>query len=755
MAVIDAAVLERHGIKPDEYERILELMGREPNLLELGLFSVMWSEHCSYKSSRVHLKTLPTTGPRVVQGPGENAGAVDIGGGLCAVFKIESHNHPSFIEPYQGAATGVGGIIRDIFTMGARPIALLNALRFGSLDQPLARRIFEGVVAGVGGYGNSIGIPTVGGEIVFDDMYAGNPLVNVLCLGISRIDGIVKGAARGAGNPVFYVGARTGRDGIHGATMASAEFDEKSAEKRPAVQVGDPFMEKLLMEACLEVMKTGAVLGIQDMGAAGLSCATSEMGSRGGVGMTIDVMHVPQRETGMTPYEIMLSESQERMLLVVEKGREHEVTAVFEKWDLHAVQVGEVIDGTRLKIHERGVLVADVPNRALTDEAPVYRRPMQEPPWQQDAQRLSLDALGTPPSAQAAFDRLLTVPTIASKRWAYGQYDHSVGTNTIAQPGMSAAVVRVKGAPTGLAVSVDGNGRFCYLNPHRGAMLAVAEAARNVACAGGEPIGGTNNLNFGNPERPEIMWQLGEAVRGIGDACRALGIPITGGNVSLYNETEGRAIFPTPVLGVVGLLEDASKTTTRVFKREGAAVVLLGDNLGELGGSEYLATMHGRVAGQPPALDLAREAAVQKLIIALIRGGLVESAHDCSEGGLAVTLAECTFNSGGIGVTADLAEVRLKPDTTSDVASGFSRTYGVNATLFGESASRVVVSAPADKLDAVLAAAKGAGVPATVIGRTGGDRIRLSVAGNAVVDAAIADAEQSWATCIATQMSRR
>ena len=407
MTVIDSLVLERHGIKPDEYDRILQLMGREPNLLELGLFSVMWSEHCSYKSSRVHLKTLPTAGPRVVQGPGENAGAVDIGDGLCAVFKIESHNHPSFIEPYQGAATGVGGIIRDIFTMGARPIALLNALRFGSLDTALARRIFEGVVAGVGGYGNSIGIPTVGGEIVFDEMYAGNPLVNVLCLGISRIDGIVKGAAKGAGNPVFYVGAKTGRDGIHGATMASAEFDEKSAEKRPAVQVGDPFMEKLLMEACIEVMKTGAVLGIQDMGAAGLSCATSEMGSRGGVGMSIDVMHVPQRETGMTPYEIMLSESQERMLLVVEKGREHEVEAVFDKWDLHAVQVGEVTEGSRLKIHERGVLVADVPNRALTDEAPVYRRPMQEPSWQKAVQKLSLADLGAAPSAQSAFDRLV------------------------------------------------------------------------------------------------------------------------------------------------------------------------------------------------------------------------------------------------------------------------------------------------------------------------------------------------------------
>ncbi len=750
MTVSDSTVLDRHGIKPDEYERILQLMGREPNLLELGLFSVMWSEHCSYKSSRVHLKTLPTTGSRVVQGPGENAGAVDIGDGLCAVFKIESHNHPSFIEPYQGAATGVGGIIRDIFTMGARPIALLNALRFGSLDTPLARRIFEGVVAGIGGYGNSIGIPTVGGEIVFDEIYSGNPLVNVLCLGIARIDDIVKGAAKGTGNPVYYVGAKTGRDGIHGATMASAEFDEKSAEKRPAVQVGDPFMEKLLMEACLEVMKTGAVVGIQDMGAAGFTCSTSEMGSRGGVGMNVDVMHVPQRESGMIPYEIMLSESQERMLLVVERGREHEVEAVFEKWDLHAVKVGDVTAGTRLEIYERGALVADVPNRALTDEAPVYRRPMQEPAWQQDVQRLSFDELGPAPSAQEAFNRLIAVPTIASKRWAYRQFDHTVGTNTIAQPGMSAAVVRVKETRRALAVSVDGNGRFGYLDPYTGAMLAVAEACRNVACAGGEPIGATNNLNFGNPERPEIMWQIAESVRGIGDACRALSVPITGGNVSLYNETEGRAIYPTPVLGVVGLLDDASKTTTRCFKREGAAVLLLGDNLGEIGGSEYLATLHGRVAGRPPGIDLRREAALQSLIITLIRDGVVDSAHDCSEGGLAVALAECTFDAGDIGLTANLA--RAGGDRLSGPSSP---EFAVNATLFGESASRVVVSVARDRVEAVLSAATAAGVTAVEIGTTGGDRIQIGVDGKHEIDSTVAAAEQAWATAIENKMTPR
>ncbi|MEO7134447.1 MAG: phosphoribosylformylglycinamidine synthase subunit PurL [Vicinamibacterales bacterium] len=745
MTVIDTAVLERHGIKPDEYDRIQHLLGREPNLLELGLFSVMWSEHCSYKSSRVHLKTLPTTGDRVVQGPGENAGAVDIGDGLCAVFKIESHNHPSFIEPYQGAATGVGGIIRDIFTMGARPIALLNALRFGSLDTPLARRIFEGVVAGIGGYGNSIGIPTVGGEIVFDEMYAGNPLVNVFCLGIARTNDIIKGAAQGTGNPVFYVGAKTGRDGIHGATMASAEFDEKSAEKRPAVQVGDPFMEKLLMEACLEVMKTGAVVGIQDMGAAGFTCATSEMGSRGGVGMEVDVMHVPQRETGMTPYEIMLSESQERMLLVVERGREHEVEAVFEKWDLHAVKVGAVTDGTRLKIFERGTLVADVPNRALTDEAPVYQRPMEVPLWQKSVQEISFANLAPAPSAQQVFDRLITVPTIASKRWAYRQFDHSVGTNTIAQPGMSAALVRVKDTGRALAMSVDGNGRFGYLDPYQGARLAVAEASRNVACVGAEPIGATNNLNFGNPERPEIMWQIGESVRGIGDACRALNTPITGGNVSLYNETEGRAIFPTPVLGVVGILEDATKFATRTFKTVGSAVVLLGDNLGEIGGSEYLATMHNTVAGKPPRLDLKREAALQKLIVKLIGDGCVESAHDCSEGGLAITLAECTFDTGGLGVSADLTAVGCETDDS----------FSVNATLFGESASRIVISVSSHHLDHVMKHAVEAGVTAREIGRIGGEHIRLSVNGQVAIDTPVASAEIAWATAIENKMRRK
>src|SRR3954462_9948485 len=660
-AMIDAKVLERHGLKPDEDDRVVQFMGREPNLTELGIFSVMWSEHCSYKSSRVHLKTLPTEGPQVLQGPGENAGAVDNGDGLAAVFKIESHNHPSFIEPYQGAATGVGGIIRDIFTMGARPIALLNSLRFGSLDAPSTQRLLEGVVAGIAGYGNSIGIPTVGGEVAFEPSYAGNPLVNVFCLGIAKATDIVKGVASGAGNAVYYVGAKTGRDGIHGATMASAEFDDKSAEKRPAVQVGDPFMEKLLLEACLEVMRTDALIGIQDMGAAGLTCSTTEMGSRGGAGVEIDVSLVPQRESGMTPYEIMLSESQERMLLVAKQGREAEVERIFEKWDLHAVRIGHVTDDGLLRVKERGVVVAEIPNRALTDEAPVYRRPMSEPEYLREVRQLDLDTLGSsakssealPPrplqagGQNAALLALVGSPTIASKKWIYRQYDHMVRTNTINMPGLGAGVVRIMGTDRALAMSVDGNGRYCYLDPYRGAMLAVAEAARNVACAGAKPLGATNCLNFGNPERPAIMWQFANAVEGTGAACRALGIPITGGNVSLYNETDGQAVYPTPTIGVVGLLEHADRVVGRRFQESGDAIMLLGDGRGELGGSEYLKVIHHLLRGVPPTLDLDAERSLQTLLVILASERLVRSAHDCSDGGVAVAIAESCFDTNG------------------------------------------------------------------------------------------------------------
>jgi phosphoribosylformylglycinamidine synthase len=746
---MDPKALERHGITPEEYERIVSLLGREPNATELGIFSVMWSEHCSYKSSRVHLKTLPTEGPQVLQGPGENAGAVDIGGGLAAVFKIESHNHPSFIEPYQGAATGVGGIIRDIFTMGARPVALLNSLRFGSFDEPSTRRLLEGVVAGIAGYGNSIGIPTVGGEIAFEPSYAGNPLVNVFCLGIAEASDIIKGVASGVGNPVYYVGAKTGRDGIHGATMASAEFDEKSSEKRPAVQVGDPFMEKLLLEACLEVMQTDALVGIQDMGAAGLTCSTCEMGSRGGAGVEIDVALVPQRETGMTPYEVMLSESQERMLLVVKRGREAEVERIFEKWDLHASRIGEVTSDGLLRVKERGTVVAEIPNRALTDEAPLYQRPMTEPEYLAEVRQLDLTALSAADPGMRTNDEallaLLGSPTIASKRWVYRQYDHMVGTNTINTPGFGAGVVRVEGTPRALALSVDGNGRYCYLDPLLGAMLAVAEAARNVACAGGRPLGATNCLNFGNPERPAIMWQFAKAVEGIGRACRALGVPITGGNVSLYNETDGRAIYPTPIIGVVGLLAHGDRVRSRQFKRAGDEIVLLGEGRGELGGSEYLKVAHRLVRGTPPALDLDAERTLQTLLVDLLEAGLIESAHDCSDGGFAVSLAECCFDTNGIGADVAIDAVRV------------ADANGVNlaAALFGESASRVVISVPSLNVSEVIRRAGAAGVPARVIGRTGGRRIRISVGGEGVIDLDVADAERIWSDAIQRYFVRR
>ena len=740
--IIDDSALERHNLTPDEYQRIVEMLGREPTITELGIFSVMWSEHCSYKSSRVHLKTLPTTGKRVLQGPGENAGAVDIGDGLAAVFKIESHNHPSFIEPYQGAATGVGGIIRDIFTMGARPIALLNSLRFGSLDDPLVRRTMSGVVAGIAGYGNSIGIPTVGGEIGFDESYSGNPLVNVFCLGISKADEIIKGTASGAGNPVYYVGAKTGRDGIHGATMASAEFDDKLEEKRPAVQVGDPFMEKLLLEACLEVMKTDALVGIQDMGAAGLTCSTCEMGSRGGAGVEIDVAHVPQRETGMTPYEIMLSESQERMLLVVKKGRESEVERIFEKWDLHAVHIGNVTTDGRMRVKHRGEVVADIPNPFLTDEAPVYRRPMQEPEYLKHAQQLSFAELGKPAAPRDVFRRLLASPGIASKRWVYRQYDHMVRTNTLVGPGMGAGVVRVKGTTRALAMSTDCNSRFVYLDPYHGAQLAVAEAARNVACAGALPIGATNCLNFGNPQKPDVMWQFARAVEGMGAACRALDVPITGGNVSLYNETDGRAVLPTPVIGVVGLIEHADRALRRAFRADGDVIVLLGESAPELGGSEYLHVMHGLIRGVPPALNLGREKSLQQLLVDAAEARVIESAHDCAEGGIAVTVAESCFDTA-LGATLDVPA--LSPlDDFSDIA-----------TLFGESASRVVVSVRPGNVDRLASLARAAGVSALQIGFVGGSRISIRIAGRSVIDELLADAEQVWSNAIGSYFEKQ
>jgi phosphoribosylformylglycinamidine synthase len=720
-----AELLSRHNLTAEEYERIVKALGRQPNLTELGLFSVMWSEHCSYKSSRRHLKTLPTTGPRVVQGPGENAGAVDIGDGLAAVFKIESHNHPSFIEPYQGAATGVGGILRDIFTMGARPIAILDSLRFGPPDDARSRRILGGVVAGIGGYGNAFGCPTVGGEVVFDECYALNPLVNAMCVGIARTDAIFKGRAEGAGNTVFYVGAKTGRDGIHGATMASAEFGAGSEEKRPTVQVGDPFMEKVLLEACLEALKTGAVVGIQDMGAAGLTCSTSEMGSRAGTGIEVDIAKVPKRETGMTAYEVMLSESQERMLLVAEKGREREVMDVFEKWDLHAEPIGRVTDGQRLRVWNDGTLEADVPNAALTDQAPLYDRPWVEP--QNPAASEDVLALAAPADLGQALLALLASPSIACKRWVYRQYDSTVRTNTVTGPGADAAVVRVKGTRKALAMAVDGNGRYCWLDPFEGARLAVAEACRNVAASGAVPIGATNCLNFGNPERPQVMGQLVRAIAGIGDACRALGVPITGGNVSLYNETDGQAIYPTPVIGVVGLLEDASRALAPWFREEGDAVYLLGTTGEDLGGSELVKVVHGRVAGSPPRLDLEAEKRLHAFMAEAAGEGRLRSAHDVSEGGLAVALAECCMAADGprLGGRFDMGDA-LRADVS----------------LFSETPSRMVVSTRDGT--ALEQASRRAGVPCRALGIVQGGRLELVRQRQAVLDLPVSRLHQAW-----------
>jgi len=661
---ITPEILRDHGLTADEYERIKELLGgREPSRTELGIFSVMWSEHCSYKSSRVHLKRLPTHSRRVLQGPGENAGIIDIGEGWACAFKIESHNHPSFIEPFQGATTGVGGILRDIFTMGARPVAVMDSLRFGPIKNEGAadksvratqadihrnHSILEGVVGGVASYGNCFGVPNLGGETKFEPCYSGNPLVNAFALGLVRKDEIFYAKASGEGNPVIYVGAKTGRDGIHGATMASEEFSEASEAKRPNVQVGDPFLEKLLLEACLEAMQTGAIIGIQDMGAAGLTCSTCEMGARGGVGLEIEMDRVPQRETGMNAYEILLSESQERMLLVAQKGREEEVYKVFRKWGLDAVEVGKVISESRMRVLEHGQVVADIPNTALTDDAPVYKRPLQrwEPPVSRDKpENVQLGQLN---DFTGDLKQLLASQNICSKRWVYQQYDSMVQTNTVEGPGQGdGGVIRIKGSQRALSMALDGNGRWCYLDPKLGAMHAVAEAARNVACSGATPVGATNCLNFGNPEKPHIMWQFSQAVDGITKACEELEIPITGGNVSLYNETLGEGIYPTPVLGVVGILDDVSKATFPNFKEAGRAVVLLrGSEPGdatdaevEFGSSEYAKSVLGELWGFPPALGLEGEAAVQKTIIELIGAGLVDSAHDCSEGGLAVALA--------------------------------------------------------------------------------------------------------------------
>ncbi|HET6370680.1 MAG TPA: phosphoribosylformylglycinamidine synthase subunit PurL, partial [Nitrospiria bacterium] len=696
------------NLSEEEYQKIVALLGREPNWTELGIFSVMWSEHCSYKSSRVHLKKFPTQGERVLQGPGENAGAVDIGGGWAAVFKIESHNHPSYIEPYQGAATGVGGILRDIFTMGARPVALLDSLRFGPLENPKNRYLFEHVVAGIAGYGNCVGVPTVGGEVCFNEIYTNNPLVNVFCLGIVRADRILRASASGVGNPVIYVGSKTGRDGIHGATMASAEFNDKSAERRPAVQVGDPFTEKLLLEACLELFKTDAIVAIQDMGAAGLTSSSVEMASRGGVGIEIDVSKIPLREPGMTPYEIMLSESQERMLIVARRGREEEVVGIFQKWDLEAAEIGRVVDGGYLTVKRGDEIAARLPITALTEEAPVYEREMSPPKFHELIQSLSLESIHEPKDYNKVLQQLLGSQNLASKEWVYRQYDYMVRTDTVTGPGGDAAVLRVKEADVALALSVDGNSTYTLLNPYQGGAIAAAEAARNVVCAGGKPIGLTDCLNFGSPERKDVMWQFALAIEGISDVCRRLSIPVVSGNVSFYNETKGLSVYPTPIVGVVGVIEPANRFLTPWFKSPGDSVVLLGATREELGGTAYLKEIFGQERGFPPMLHLEEEANLQGMILDAAGQGFLSSAHDCSEGGLAVALAECCLGAPThFGAAIEMAD----PDFRTD------------ALLFGETQSRVVVSVPPEKLRSLLDLAAARQVPCQVVGEVKGDRL--------------------------------
>ena len=711
--VMTKDLIAQHNLTDEEYQKIVGILGREPNITELGMFSVMWSEHCSYKSSRVHLRKLPTTGPRVVQGPGENAGAVDIGDGLCAVFKMESHNHPSFIEPYQGAATGVGGILRDIFTMGARPIALLDALRFGGLDHAKNRHLVKGVVAGIAGYGNCMGVPTVGGEIVFNDIYSQNPLVNVFCLGIAHKDKIFLGTAAGIGNPVIYFGSKTGRDGIHGATMASDSFDDQSEQKRPTVQVGDPFTEKLLLEACLELMAGDLLVGIQDMGAAGLTSSSCEMASRAGNGMDLDLTDVPRREPGMTPYELMLSESQERMLMVAQAGKEDECIRICKKWDLDVAVVGRVTGDGILRVRDQGKVVAEIPAKSLADDGPRYERPYSPPAYQDMLTNLNYDALPDVKDANAALLSLLESPTIASKRWVYEQYDHMVRTNTMIRPGSDAAVVRIKGTNKALAMTVDCNSRYCLLHPYEGARLAVAEAARNLVCSGAEPIGLTDCLNFGNPERPDIMWQFVLAIEGLKDACEHFKVPIVSGNVSFYNETNGLSIYPTPMLGMVGLIESVEHTMTQWFKQDGDVIILLGKTKEDLGGSEYLKVLHHREQGSPPFLSLETEQSLHDFLLKVIREGIVQSAHDCSDGGLAVALVESCISGPA---ERRGAVVRLSLDALRR-----------DALLFGESQSRVVLSVKPELADRVLKLAGDAAVPATKIGTVGGDRFVVEV----------------------------
>ncbi len=790
MNSITNEAIAAHNLTPEEFARIKELLGREPNLVELGVFSVMWSEHCSYKSSRIHLKRLPTQGERVIVPPGENAGIVDVGDGWCAAFKIESHNHPSFIEPFQGAATGVGGILRDIFTMGARPVAALNSLRFGSLDDPQNgrrnRSLLAGVVAGIAHYGNAFGVPTVGGEVAFDEAYALNPLINAFALGLVRKDQIFFGKATGVGNPVLYVGAKTGRDGIHGATMASAEFDEEALEKRPTVQVGDPFLEKLLLEACLEAMRSGAIAGIQDMGAAGLTCSTCEMAARGDTGIEIDLSLVPQRETGMTAYEMLLSESQERMLIVAHKGRSKEIVEIFAKWDLDAVVIGHVRDDARMRVSHEGQVVCDVPVKALTDEAPIYDRPRRPPvssfepspvssfEFQVSSsvnERTQLNPNELPNSPvkvretnskletrnsklNDALLKLLSSPNLASKEWVYRQYDHMVRTNTVVLPGADAAVVRIKETRKALAIALDGNGRYCAANPREGAKLLVAEAARNVVCVGAKPIAITNCLNFASPERPEVMWSFSEVIDGMAEACRAFNTPVVSGNVSFYNETEGRGVLPTPVIGMVGLIEDVKRVLQPGFKNEGDVIALLGTTGNDLSNSSYMAVINDPtgaqasrlLTGQVPKLDLNRELAVQSACLRAAEAGLLKSAHDCSDGGLAVALAECCFSS--LNREAIGAEINLNSRMLEASDAGFQTSSpqppAPSLLLFSESPSRIIVSFAESAREEIERIAGAANCPMTILGAVDSNRLRITCDGEEAVNSPVADLEHAW-----------
>jgi len=717
---ITPEVVAQHGLKPEEYEQIVRHLGRTPNLVELGVFSVMWSEHCSYKSSRVHLKNFPTEGPRVLQGPGENAGVVDVGDGLAVSFKMESHNHPSYIEPYQGAATGVGGILRDVFTMGARPIASMNSLRFGDPAHPKTAFLLEGVVAGIAGYGNCMGVPTVAGEVAFHPSYDGNCLVNAFTLGVLPADKIFRGKAAGVGNPLMYIGAKTGRDGIHGATMASAEFDESTEEKRPTVQVGDPFMEKLLLEACLELFQTDAVVGIQDMGAAGLTSSSVEMAGRAGNGLDLYIDQVPRREEGMSPYEVLLSESQERMLLVAAHGREEEVRRICEKWDLDVAVIGVVTGSGRWRVLSHGQVVADLPVDPLTEGAPKYQRPMTPHPALPALHAFDASAMPEPEDLGEVLVELLARPTIASKQWVYRQYDHMVRLVGAVRPGGDAAVARLatgdeRYAHKGIALSVAANSRFCFLDPHLGAMHAVAECARNISCVGGEPLAITDCLNFGNPEKPEIMWQFAEAVRGISDACRSLGTPVVSGNVSLYNETDGKGIFPTPTIGMVGLVEPVDATCRSFFQGAGDVIAVVGAvGEGSVGGSEYLAMQFSKEAGRPPALDLEKEKKVQLAVRRMVKEKLLSSAHDCSEGGLAVALAEsCMMGDPDAGEAWLGAAVRIPFAARKDFV------------LFGEDPSRIVISCPPAAWKRVQELAREAGAPVVQLGAVGGERLEI------------------------------